>query len=907
MDYGKSFYILPHKTAVTATKKLVYMFEEGNRDMASLLGGKGAGLAEMRRIGLPVPPGFTITTEACNMYQKTGKFPDGMMQAVMESLAKVEKETGKSLGNQSKPLLVSVRSGAPISMPGMMDTILNVGLNDTTLSGLAKSTGNRRFALDSYRRLKQMFGTVVMGIEHEKFEEEIEKIKEKAGKKHDIELNEKELEEINRAFDDVYTRSSKEFPQDPTVQMTMAIEAVFNSWNSPRAKVYRELNNIPETLGTAVNIVSMVFGNMGEDSATGVAFTRNPNTGEKELFGEFLQNAQGEDVVAGIRTPRKISDMEKILPDAYKEFVKCAEILEKHYRDMQDMEFTIEKGKFYMLQTRSGKRSARATVRIAVDMVNEGLINKEEAVMRVTPSTLDILFHPQVRKTGKEKVLGQGLAASPGAATGMIVFSSDRAVELAKERKKIILVRPETTADDVRGMSVSEGFLTQKGGMTSHAAVVARAMGKPAVVGVESMSVNVRERSLSIGGTILREGDMITVDGTNGEFILGVTDLEEPQVGDHIEHLLKWADELRKIGVRANANTPEEAIVARKNGGEGIGLARTERMFLGNERIGIMRSMIMSRNEEDRKFFLSKLLPMQIHDFTEFFRTMEGFPVIIRLLDPPLHEFLPDKEDVLNSIYSLKFRLINARESREVDEILAKISEENEMLNAIRSLEEFNPMLGFRGCRLGIVFPEIYEMQVEAIIRAALNVISEGKEIYPEIMIPLVGTENELKILRERLEKVAQSTMGHRHVEYKFGTMIEIPRACITADRIGKHADFFSFGTNDLTQMTFGYSRDDAEGKFMAKYLEEKILPGDPFRTVDFEGVGELMKMAVEKGRKGNKSLEIGICGEQGGDPETVEFCHRIGLNYVSASPFRIPIARLAAARAAIKDKTEKK
>ncbi len=890
---------------MTDKKKLVYMFEEGNKDMADLLGGKGAGLAEMKKIGLPVPPGFTITTEACIIFQKTGKFPDGMMDSAMEALARVEAETGKKLGGTSSPLLVSVRSGAPISMPGMMDTILNVGLNDSTIKGLAKSTGNMRFALDSYRRLKQMFGTVVLGIDHEKFEEEIEKIKERSGKKHDIELNENELEEISKAFDRVYKSMGKSFPQDPKEQLTLAIEAVFNSWDSPRAKVYRELNQIPETLGTAVNIVSMVFGNMGEDSATGVAFTRDPNSGEKVLFGEFLQNAQGEDVVAGIRTPRRISEMERILPDAYREFVKSAEILERHYRDMQDMEFTIEKGKFYMLQTRSGKRSARAAVRIAVEMADEGLITREEAVMRVTPSTLDILFHPQVRKTGREKVLGQGLAASPGAAIGTIVFSSDRAVELAKEKKKVILVRPETTADDVRGMSVSEGFLTQKGGMTSHAAVVARAMGKPAVVGVESMNVNVRERSLSIGGTILREGDMITVDGTKGEFILGITDLEEPQVGIHIEHLLKWADELRKIGVRANANTPEEAIMARKNGGEGIGLARTERMFLGNERIGIMRSMIMSRNTEDRKFFLSKLLPMQIYDFTEFFRTMEGFPVIIRLLDPPLHEFLPDKEEVLNNIHSLKFRLKNAADSKEMDEILSTLGTETEMLEAIKSLEEFNPMLGFRGCRLGIVFPEIYEMQVEAIIRASINVMSEGKKIFPEIMIPLVGTEKELSILRERLEKVAINAMGRREVHYKFGTMIEIPRACITADRIARHADFFSFGTNDLTQMTFGYSRDDAEGKFMSKYLEEGVLPGDPFRTVDFEGVGELMKMAVEKGRKGNKTLEIGICGEQGGDPETVEFCHRIGLNYVSASPFRIPIARLAAARAAVKDRTK--
>ena len=878
----------------------IYTFEEGGKEMAAILGGKGAGLAEMKKIGLNVPDGFIITTKACIAYQKGNRLPDGLNDLVRENMKVLETKTKKGFGSDKNPLLVSVRSGAPVSMPGMMDTILNMGLNDKSVKGLSESTKNKRFAMDSYRRLKQMFGTVVYNLPHEEFEEAIEEIKQKYGRKNDTELKADELEEICRDFDGIFKKHEKAFPQDPEKQLFLSIEAVFNSWHSPRAIAYREINRISNDLGTAVNIVSMVFGNTGNNSATGVAFTRNPNTGEKELFGEYLLNAQGEDVVAGIRTPRKISELEKQLPEAYSDFVKSAEILEKNYRDMEDMEFTIENGKFFMLQTRTGKRSAMATVRIAVEMAKEGLITMEEAILRVPPETLDILFHPQVKKSGKEKVLGHGLAASPGAAIGQIVFSSDRAVEFSRKKIKVVLVRPETTADDVRGMSVSEGFLTQKGGMTSHAAVVSRAMGKPAVVGVESMKVNVREKSLTIDGTILREGDIITVDGTNGEFLLGVTDLEESQVGEHIEVLLKWSDSHRKLGIRANANTPEEAIIARKNGGEGIGLARTERMFLGGDRITIMRSMIMSKNEEDRQFDLTKLLPMQISDFTEFFRTMEGFPVIIRLLDPPLHEFLPDKEEVMNRIYSLKIRMIKANDLKEIDEIMSEINRENEMLSTIRSLEEFNPMLGFRGCRLGISFPEIYEMQVRAIIRAAINVVNEGKKIIPEIMIPLVGTERELSILRERLEKVAMEEKGHHDIPYKFGTMIEIPRACIVADKIANHADFFSFGTNDLTQMTFGYSRDDAEGKFMSKYLEEKIVNDDPFRTIDAEGVGELMKMAVERGRKGKKSLEIGICGEQGGDPETIEFCHRIGLDYVSASPFRIPIARLSAARAAL-------
>ncbi len=887
-------------------KKYVYDFEEGSREMANILGGKGAGLAEMKKIGLNVPPGFTISTEACISFQKNQRFPDGMSEQYTEALKRVEKESGKTFGDPSNPLLVSVRSGAPISMPGMMDTILNVGLNRGTVNGLSMKTGDKRFAYDSFRRLKQMFGNVVLGIPHEAFEEAIESMKIMRGKKSDVDLDEKDLSDLIEDFDDVYSRYGKKFPEEVSEQLNMSIKAVFLSWNSERAKAYREINHIDNSLGTAVNIVSMVFGNMGSDSATGVAFTRDPNTGEPIIFGEYLENAQGEDVVAGIRTPKKISELEKFMPKAYKDLISSAKKLELHYKDMQDIEFTIEKGKFYLLQTRSAKRSSKCAVRVATDLVNEGVITKKEAVMRITPVTLDTLFHYQVKKTGKEKVLGTGLAASPGAAVGSIVFSSDRAVELSKQKKKIVLVRPETTADDVRGMSVSEGFLTQKGGMTSHAAVVARAMGKPAVVGAESISVNVRDKTLTCQGIVLKEGDIITVDGTNGEFIIGVTDLEKPSVGNDTDTLLKWADEFRKLGIRANANTPEEARLARNNGGEGIGLARTERMFLGEGRIDIMRSMIMSKTREDRQFYLSKLLPMQISDFTDFFRTMEGFPVIIRLLDPPLHEFLPDKEEIMNEIFSLKLKLSSMRDMKEIDDAVAAISEKNKLYSVIKSLEEFNPMLGFRGCRLGISYPEIYEMQVTAIIKAAVNVSHEGKKIFPEIMIPLVGESRELEILRERLEQVVRLVEGYEHISYKFGTMIEIPRACLTADKISKFADFFSFGTNDLTQMTFGYSRDDAEGKFMSKYLDNNILPGDPFRTVDFEGVGQLMKMAVEKGRKGKKGLEIGICGEQGGDPETIDFCHQIGLDYVSASPFRIPVARLSAARAAIEQSSSK-
>ncbi len=882
-------------------KRYVYLFEDGSRDMVDLLGGKGAGLSEMKKVGLEVPPGFTITTEACLDFLKTGNFPEGMLEQSLEALSVIEKQSGKYFGNTSNPLLVSVRSGARISMPGMMDTILNVGLNEDTVKGLASLTSNPRFAWDSYRRLIQMFGTVVLGLRREDFEEVLDSAKKSRGYRYDTELTADDLMEVVENFKGIYRKSNLEFPSEPRKQLTLAMEAVFRSWNSERAKAYREINRLPDDMGTAVNVVTMIFGNMGNDSATGVAFTRDPNTGEKRLFAEYLVNAQGEDVVSGVRTPKSIDDMRTELPAAYNSLIEAMKKLEGHYRDMMDIEFTVERGKLYMLQTRVGKRTARAAIKIAVDLVNEGLITKEEAILRVSPETLNVTLYPQVKKDPSRTPLGKGLAASPGAAIGKLVFSSERAIELAKEKIDLVLVRPETTAEDVRGMSVSRGFLTQKGGMTSHAAVVARAMGKPAIVGAEAISVDPIRGTLSIDGRVFSEGETVTVDGTTGEFFEGEMELESSQASAETEILLSWADGVRKLGIRANANTPEEAIMARKNGAMGIGLARTERMFLGTERIKIMRSMIMSDSPEKRKAELEKLEPMQKNDFIEFFRTMEGFPVIIRLLDPPLHEFLPDKEEILTEIHALELKEASGQKLSQDDS--ARKSELRNLLGVVRDMQEFNPMLGFRGCRVGIVYPEIYEMQVRAILEAALSAKKEGKEIIPEIMIPLVGHSNEFRIIRERLEPVAEAVLSGEDLKYEFGTMIEIPRACLTADSIARDADFFSFGTNDLTQMTFGYSRDDAEGKFLSSYIENKVLKEDPFASVDQEGVGALMKMAVEKGRSARKNLSVGICGEQGGDPETIKFCHRIGLDYVSASPFRIPVARLSAAHAALEDR----
>lgn len=875
--------------------KFVYMFEEGNQKMVDLLGGKGAGLSEMMNLGLTVPPGFTITTDACRRYMKQSAFPEGMLDQAMKALKKVESKSGRKFGDASNPLLVSVRSGAPISMPGMMDTILNVGLNDSTVQGLSKLTGNTRFALDSYRRLMQMFGTVVLDIHHEDFEESLSALKKKYSLKSDVDLTEAHLRELISSYEGIYRKHGKEFPQDPNKQLEIAIEAVFRSWNSERAKAYREINGISDEMGTAVNVVAMIFGNMGNDSATGVAFTRDPNTGEKKLFAEYLTNAQGEDVVSGSRTPRSIEQLEKEIPGAYADLTKFIGILEDHYRDMLDIEFTIEQGKLYMLQVRVGKRSARAALKIAVDLVKEKMIDEKTAIMRIKPDALESILHPQIKLKGNEVELAKGLAASPGAAIGTIVFSSARAVELAKEGKKLVLVRPETTADDVRGMSMSQGFLTQKGGMTSHAAVVARAMGKPAVVGAEEITVDSKTGILKARNFTLKEGDTISIDGTSGTVYKGSIQMENAKASEDLDTILTWCNRYRKLGVRANANTPEEAKLARENGAEGIGLARTERMFLGNDRIPIVRSMILSTTTEERQKYLNKLLPMQLADFVEFFRVMEGYPVTIRLLDPPLHEFLPDKESLINEINTLQnTRLMGGKKE--------KLEELRKLLETVKNLEEFNPMLGFRGCRIGLLYPEIYEMQVRAIMSAAKQVEAEGRELLPEIMIPLVGHPNELRIIKERLEKTIVEILGSKKIDYKIGTMIEVPRSCLVADKIAEYADFFSFGTNDLTQMTYGYSRDDAEGKFISRYLEDKIIEFDPFNTIDRDGVGELMRIGVERGRKTRKDLEIGICGEQGGDPETIYFCHEIGLDYVSSSPFRIPVAILCAARASITD-----
>ncbi len=903
--------------------KRIYKFEEGSKELKNLLGGKGAGLAEMTRIGLPVPPGFTITTEVCIEYYKNGeKLPEGLDKEILDHMAWLEGKTGKKFGSRENPLLVSVRSGAPISMPGMMDTILNLGLNDETVEGLSALTNDERFAYDSYRRFIQMFSNVVIGIPHEKFEEALTRIKEKYNVKEDPEIPPQGLKELIKKFKDIYKKETGEdFPQDPYKQLFMAIEAVFKSWNNERAIVYRKINKIPDDLGTAVNIVTMVFGNMGNDSGTGVAFTRDPRTGEKHLYGEFLPNAQGEDVVAGIRTPHAINEyskqdanknlptMEEMMPDAYKELVNASLILEKHYRDMQDIEFTVEKGKLYLLQTRTGKRTAMAAVKIAVEMVDEGLISKEEAIMRVTPENIDTLLHPQIDPSAKKDIIAKGLAASPGAAVGRVVFDPDEAVELEKKGEKVLLVRPETTPDDIHGMNAAQGILTARGGMTSHAAVVARAMGKPAVVGCEELFINVSEGYFIARDKKVKKGEVVTIDGTTGEVYLGEVPLIMPSLSGNLQKILEWADEIRTLGVRANADTPEQAKKAREFGAEGIGLARTEHMFFGEERLPIMQEMIMARTEEERREALNKLLPMQRNDFVELFKAMEGFPVIIRLLDPPLHEFLPNREEIQQEINELKLSLKSAESLRKMDELISKIKEKEKLLSIINELHEFNPMLGFRGCRLGIIYPEIYEMQVKAIIEAAIQVTLENREIYPEIMIPLVGHVNELKYLKDKLEETIKEEMERAGVEikYKFGTMIEIPRAALTADEIAMYADFFSFGTNDLTQMTFGYSRDDAQGKFLAKYVDMKIIKEDPFETLDWDGVGQLVKMGTEKGKKVKKDLEVGICGEHGGDPKSIKFFFKAGLDYVSCSPYRVPIARLAAAQAVVEEKLAKK
>jgi len=916
------------------SEKFVYFFSkeftEGKKELKNLLGGKGANLAEMASIGLPVPPGFTITTEVCTYYYKKKSYPIGLVDQVNKALRKVEELTGKKFGDFSNPLLVSVRSGARVSMPGMMDTVLNLGMNDKTVEGMSKLTNNERFAWDSYRRFIQMFGNVVMGIDSQKFEAILNEIKQKYNTTYDTDLTADNLKELVLRYKEfVRAEKGEDFPQDPEKQLWMAIDAVFGSWDNERAIAYRRMNGIPDDWGTAVNVVTMVYGNMGDDSATGVAFTRDPATGEKKFFGEFLINAQGEDVVAGIRTPqsltlkdskkwaeehsiseeerkKKYPSLEEYMPEVYKELVDIYQKLEKHYRDMQDLEFTIERKKLWMLQTRNGKRTGFAAVNIAIDMVDENLITPEEAILRIEGEHLTQLmnpiFDPESKNKAKkeDRIIAKGLPAGPGAATGMVVFNAIDAEKRAEKGEKVILVRDETSPEDIKGMASSEGILTARGGMTSHAAVVARGMGKTCIVGCGALEIDEHKKQIKVKNEVINEGDWISIDGNTGEVIKGKIKVipseviqvliektlkpEEAPVYQKFERLMQWVDKYRTIGVRTNADTPHDSSVARKFGAEGIGLCRTEHMFFEGERIDAVREMILANNREEREKALKKILPMQMEDFIGIFKAMDGYPVTIRLLDPPLHEFLPHTAEDLKDL---------ADKMNVPFDVLKEKTE---------SLKEFNPMLGHRGCRLAITYPEIAEMQTEAIIKAALEVKKQGVKVYPEIMIPLTGTEKEFEYLRDIIIKKANEIFDEtgQKIEYLVGTMIEIPRACVVADRIARRAEFFSFGTNDLTQMTFGYSRDDA-GVFLPEYVEKGILPADPFQVLDRDGVGELVKLGIEKGRSARPDLKVGICGEHGGEPSSVEFCYNAGMNYVSCSPYRVPIARLSAAKSRIK------
>ena len=868
---------------------------EGSADKRNLLGGKGANLAEMANLGVRVPPGFTISTEVCRYYTAMNEYPDNLEQQIKENLKKVEQATGRRFGSRQRPLLVSVRSGARISMPGMMDTVLNLGLNDASVEGLIQETNNPRFTYDAYRRLLQMFGNVVLGVPGGKFEKLIEKKKEARGVQDDIELTGEDLKELTDEFKELIEKEKGiEFPQDSFEQLRMAINAVFASWNNKRAISYRKINKIPEHWGTAVNVQTMVFGNMGDNSGTGVGFTRDPATGEKKLYGEYLINAQGEDVVAGIRTPQPLSTLKKKMPVIYAELVDITEKLERHYRDVQDFEFTIEKGTLFMLQTRTGKRTAQAAIKIASDMVKDGLIDKKEALMRIEPGQLEQLLHRRIDPQAELEVLTSGLPASPGAATGVVVFTADRAVELVEKGKKVILVRTETSPEDIHGMAVAEGILTARGGRTSHAAVVARGMGKCCVAGCEAIKVNEKEKEFKVNGFMFKEGDFISLDGNTGRVIKGKISTLEPELSAEFTELMKWADEIRVLGVRANADTPGDARLAREMGAEGVGLCRTEHMFFGEERLPYVQQMILAENKEEREKVLEKLEPMQKDDFKGILKEMEGLPVIIRLLDPPLHEFLPNYEDLLVEVIKLRMEKTDQKQLREKESLLEKIV----------ALREINPMLGHRGCRLGITFPEVYNMQTRAVFEAVAELTAEKRSVEPEIMIPLVINEKELAILRKEAVRIAEEVMKEKKVrfEYKIGTMIELPRAALCADKIAQQADFFSYGTNDLTQTTFGFSRDDAEAKFIPVYLEDKILTDNPFEILDQDGVGQLIEIGTQRGRKSNKNLEVGICGEHGGEPSSVKFCHRIGLDYVSCSPYRIPIARLAAAQAKLEE-----
>jgi len=933
------------QAASEAVRKWVYPFREGNAQMRDLLGGKGAGLAEMTNAGLPVPAGFTITTEACNAFYQAGEqLPPGMWEQTLEALKEVERESGKRLGDAKDPLLVSVRSGAKFSMPGMMDTVLNLGLNEVTLKGLVAATGDERFGWDAYRRFIQMYGKIVLDMAPAEFEDKLEEAKRKAGARLDSDLAARDLRQVAEAFLAlVQQHTGKAFPSDPLEQLRLAIQAVFASWNNKRAIDYRNFNKIPHDLGTAVNIVAMVFGNLGNESGTGVAFTRDPATGERVLYGEYLPNAQGEDVVAGIRTPKKIAQLHEEMPEVYQQFAQIARRLEQHYRDAQDLEFTVERGRLYMLQTRSAKRTAKAAVKMAVDMANERLITREEALLRVEPNQIYQLLLPRFDERAMNEAIARGLRlatglnASPGAATGQAIFDADKAEELGSRGEAVILVRPETNPDDVHGMLAAKGILTARGGATSHAAVVARGLGKPCVAGCEAIEVDPEKRLLRAGDKVVREGEEISIDGTTGQVFQGRIQTLEPNLSQEkdLQTLLKWADQVRRLGVWANADYPRDAQRAVEFGAEGIGLCRTEHMFFEEERLPIVRQMILAagqateledslaalqrelaqaseerrpaqlrqvkeaqskveRSQAVRDYHgaLEQLLQFQREDFTGIFRAMGSRPVIIRLLDPPLHEFLPRYEELLVEVTELRVRGNNP----------PLLEEKQGLLRAVEGMREQNPMLGLRGCRLGLLYGAINEMQVRAILEACCALTREGVPVRPEIMIPLVGHVNELKLVREQLEAVAQQVEKEQgaKVPYKFGTMIEVPRAALTADEIAQYAEFFSFGTNDLTQTTFGYSRDDAEGKFLLQYVQRKILPDNPFQVLDRGGVGQLIEMAVKKGRATRPDLEVGICGEHGGDPSSIEFCHGAGLNYVSCSPFRVPIARLAAAQAAL-------
>lgn len=913
-----------------ADHKWVYLFDEVEQaekhvggsweGVRALLGGKGSGLADMTRASVPVPPGFTVTTEACNAYLEAGqKFPEGMWEQELEALKQVEAQTGKKFGDPTRPLLVSCRSGAKFSMPGMMDTVLNIGLNDEVAEGMAKLTGDERFAFDAYRRLVEMFGEVVLGIPDEKFEHPMAEYKEKKGVKADTELTAEDWKAITETFKKVVRENRGfDFPQDPIEQLRLATEAVFKSWNGKRAVDYRNAAGIAHDLGTAVNIVTMVFGNMGWNSGTGVAFTRDPANGEKKMYGDYLLNAQGEDVVAGIRNTEMITNLANVLPEAYQQFLEICDKLELHYKEMQDVEFTIEQGKLWMLQTRSGKRTAKAAVKIAVDMANEGLISKQEAILRVTPDNVDTLLHPQFDEAAKKsaavdgRLYATGVNASPGAAVGQVYFDADTAEHMAKENKQdVIMVRPFTKPDDVHGMLASKGILTSEGGATSHAAVVARQFGVPCVVGAAMVRINLDKREMVVNGQVVREGEWISVDGTTGEVFLGHIPTTSPTLEEQTDllTLLHWADEICATpGIRsapdgwpttglqvwANADYPKDARRARSYGAVGIGLCRTEHMFFEPERLPIVQRMILAETSETRKAALDELLPSQRTDFEGLFEAMDGYPVIIRLIDPPLHEFLPSEEELLEEVITMRVKGENKG-----------LAEKEKLLASVKSMHESNPMMGLRGVRLSIQMPEIVEMQVRAIFEAAANMTIKGVVVKPEVMIPLTGTINELRWIQPRLEKIAKAVMDEKQVtfSYKFGTMIEIPRAAVTATEIAELAEFFSFGTNDLTQMTFGYSRDDAERNFLVTYVEQGILSNNPFQTLDRGGVGRLMDLAVKDGRQTRPDLEVGICGEHGGDPSSIEFCHTIGNNYVSCSPFRVPIARLAAAHSALKHK----